>query len=159
MSKPLHPNEFRPPLISLEALTQRANARIETAKAAEELRKAATKKVRDSKTVDARQAAREELQQANAQAMRMEAELEWIPQYLVAHIQRWRCTCSREGHTPLGLFIRYQHSRMTRTTRDAAITKEAGADYNELPKRIKLVEANAIVCSGCMLTRGFEEYL
>jgi len=147
------------PLISLEALTLRANARIETAKAADELRKAATKKVRDSKTVDARQAAREELQQANAQAMRMEAELEWIPQYLVLHQQRWRCTCGREGNTPLGLFIRYQHSRMSRTIRDAAITKESGADYNELPKRIKLVEANAIVCSGCSFSRGFEEYL
>lgn len=129
--------------ISLESLTARVTAKVQADRKAEVLKKLA----KTGKT----QAIRDE---SAAEAAAIQASIDWRAVGLVFRMERWDCACGASGHTPQGLFIHYEHTRMANTWRLAAPRSESTIP-SDLPKRRQITSVVLAMCGECSFTHGF----
>lgn len=149
------------PLEALEALRrlgEAAKARIDTE--AEVQRKAdsmvekAKNKVREARGADARDAAREDLRQAQADAARLVEEIMWEPEALVYRVVAWTCKCDADytQAEPVGLFTRYFH-RKGHGIRYVAV--KPGNTWPDLPRMREQIDREIDLCPYCTPDMGF----
>lgn len=130
-------------MLSLEALTAQARQAVAAKEKAAELKT----KAKTARTSEARQ-------EAESEALAIQATIDWRPVTLVFHQRKWECACGHTGLTPDGLFIHYEHTRMANSNRLMRPRHESEIPAN-LPKRVRIASEVVMMCVACSSTAGF----
>lgn len=86
-------------------------------------------------------------------------EPDWRAEGLVFQIEVWRCACGAEGSNPLGLMVRWGHTRYANTVRLARPRSESDPDLNHLPKHHDYTSREVALCPECCESAGFVKRL
>lgn len=144
------------PKISLADLMARTTKLQEDAQLAKMLRDDAKQAVKNAKTVDAKAAARRELEAANAEARKLENEGIWEASALILRVKYWTCTCGAHGKMPQGIFIRYTNGLWPTAHQDRAVRSES--EGNQLPRRQVIEGEDVVICHNCAPSHGFTAF-
>lgn len=127
--------------LSLEALIAKSKLAAELTEAA----KAAKAKAKKAK-------APREIAEAEAQAVALQAQIDWRSTTLIFRLIKWECACGHSGTRPDGLFLFQEHARMANSYRFVRPREGAEAD---LPRRVQTTTEVVTLCVACTSASGF----
>lgn len=93
-----------------------------------------------------------EIAEAEAEALAIQARIDWRSTTLLFRLVKWQCACGHSGTRPDGLFIFQEHVRMANTYR--FIRPREGAEV-DLPRRVQTTTEVTALCVACSSTSGF----
>lgn len=97
-----------------------------------------------------------EIAEAEAQAVALQAQIDWRSTTLIFRLIKWECACGHSGTRPDGLFIFQEHARMANSYRFIRPREGPARGLRRyLPRRVQTTTEVVTLCVACTSASGF----